>query len=212
MKQQKCIIYSIFLSIILIVVLGGCQDLFTTGLFNALQTNPENMSADQLVTYGNDVLTTGDEEKMEEVYEVVEDTLEEDPDDPELNYLAANLAAELSGFNDLLDIGNLSSYADDNDALNEIIDIIDTDILAEAAEYYQEADNNGYELNAQDNICCGIGLLLDSIGGDLDNLDTVDIDNPTPEQEEAIEFIEAGIELLSSEEFGGLIESFFASS
>ena len=195
MKSFKKMLKNIFFLsglVILLISLSNCQDLFTTNFFSFLQTDPADMSRDELIQYGWDVIAIGDEEKMAAAYNAAENMLADNPDDGELSYLAANLAIELSGLADFL----INPPQDD---VNEYKSGLDADYIMEAGDYFQTADINDIELNAVDSIYCGIGLLLYTAGGDFDIMEAIDIDSPGPGETEGASYIDAGTDVLGSD-------------
>ena len=74
----------------LLALLAGCQAVFTYSPLSFLQRDPANLPPEQQVSWAEQALASGDPQAMAQAYELVKD-------DPDQAYLAASLAAELSG-------------------------------------------------------------------------------------------------------------------
>jgi hypothetical protein len=74
----------------LVLLLAGCEAVFTTSFLSFLQRDPAKLPADQQVAWAEQALASGDPAAMAEAYELVKD-------DPDNELLAAKLALELSG-------------------------------------------------------------------------------------------------------------------
>jgi hypothetical protein len=79
----------------LVLLLAGCEAIFTASLLSFLQRDPSKLSPEQQVTWAEQALASGDPEAMAEAYELVKN-------DPDNTLLAARLALELSGVGDVL--------------------------------------------------------------------------------------------------------------
>ena len=79
-----------------LIVLIGCQAVFTFSPVSFLQRDPSKLSLDQKKTYAEDALASGDSDAMLAAYNAIKDDATGSTDG-ELNLLAAKLAMELSG-------------------------------------------------------------------------------------------------------------------
>ena len=166
-----------------LVVLAGCEMIFSTSFLTSLQREPSNMSLDQKQQYARDALASGDRDAISKAYDALRaDALASD--DGELELLAARLAMELSGLPDVINellAGNIDftqSVAANELALNALFDSLDDAYLADAAAFYMEATDatHGATLGSGDYLIAAIALLAD-IAGDPADLATVAI-NP----------------------------------
>jgi hypothetical protein len=183
--EKKAGMFTLLLVCLSVVIgLHSCQDLYTTGIFGFLQTDPEDLSRDRLIDYGWDAIGTGDEKKMQKAYDAVKEALKDDPDDAELNYLAAYCALELSGITDII-ISQPADYVAFKNGL-------DTAHIIEAGTYFDTAVQNGAALNVIDIFFCGTGLLLDTVGGDFSLLPSIDFVTPPANQQTGVAYVIAG--------------------
>lgn len=200
-KLLLCVSMS-FICLISCLLFMSCQDLFTTEIFAFMQKDPGDMDRDELIRYGWDVIATGDGEKMLAAYNAVKEMLTSTPDDGELAYLAGKLAIEMSGLGDFI-----------MDPPEDNFDLFKSELksayIMEAGEYFVVAETNESELNAIDEINCGIGLLLTIAGGDFDVMETIDIDNPDPSELTGVGYIDAGTTIVGSDFRVVLISVFF---
>ncbi len=154
-----------------LIVLIGCQAVFTFSPVSFLQRDPSKLSLDQKKTYAEDALASGDSDAMLAAYNAIKDDATGSTDG-ELNLLAAKLAMELSGVPDLLnqvlsgDIDlSASGGSSDFDAL---LAELNTSFLVEAAGFYTDADTNGANLNSTDYLLGAACILIESCTDPLD--------------------------------------------
>ncbi|MBN2444170.1 MAG: hypothetical protein JXJ04_22595 [Spirochaetales bacterium] len=186
-----------------VFMIVSCQDVFTTGLFSFMQTDPADMSRSELIRYGWDVIATGDNKKMLEAYNAVKDMYADNTDDGELAYLAAKLRIEMSGLADfMINPPDETIIAEYKSELNSVY-------IMEAADFFVIADSNDMVLNAIDKINCGIGLLLFLSGGNFTNMETVDIANPGAQEVIGAGYITEGTDSLGPDFYDLVILAFF---
>lgn len=155
----------------------GCQAVFTFAPFGFAADDPAKMPKAQLVTYGWDVIASGDRAKMTAAFNAIIPQLTAYPTDKDLWYVQANLALALSN------AGRIFTHQ------SEIITIpidplllqnyklgIDQQYLQMAGGCYLMAFTNGAQLTPVDFIFGGIGLLIDATT-DLNDIETF---TPTP--------------------------------
>jgi hypothetical protein len=83
--------------LLLVFFISGCQDIFTYGPLDFLQRDPSTLSKDQQLLYAQQALSSGKRSAMEDALDVVvNDLLPDDPTNPELYILAADLMWTLS--------------------------------------------------------------------------------------------------------------------
>jgi hypothetical protein len=170
MEKKAGIITFLLACLTAMISMPSCQDVYTTGIFGFLQTDPEELSRDRLIDYGWDAIGTGDEKKMEKAYDAVKEALKDDPDDAELNYLAAYCKLELSGITEII-ISQPADYA----AFKNGLDIAK---IIEAGTYFDTAAQNGADLNSIDSFFCGTGILLAVASGNFDDLPLAYVGSP----------------------------------
>ncbi|MFP4067390.1 MAG: hypothetical protein ACLFRR_11975 [Spirochaetaceae bacterium] len=185
------------------VLLGGCEQLFSTNAFSGLHRDPSKLSYDEQIAYGESALSSGDADVMADAYDALSESLEkEDNSDPELNGLAVELAIGGSGlkdiFSDLLEAavdGAFSNEQDLADALDDELDEVDYDYINEAVDQVDLIKANGGEVKKEQYVLVAVGLLMreaEAAGG-VENLDPTDAD-----VEEAEDFVNDAINDLDS--------------
>ncbi len=189
----------------LVFVLAGCQAIFTYSPLSFLQRDPANLPLDQKITWAENALASGDPEAMATAYAAIKD-------ESGVDYLAANLALELSGVPQLLfeviegdidystitDMENFlqqldSSYVSAagghyNDTLaNDPGSLTGTDyILGAASLLFQAADLNGGSMGA------GI-VTTDAAAFAAAGLGTMSVDDPAYEYMDQLNTFIAGL-------------------
>ena len=167
---------SITLVIVSLLVISGCERVFTTSMFESLQRDPSSYSAAQLLTYAEDALASGDEAAMASAFELLADS-----SDPETQLVAVELALGAAGLGSALTtiIAGLAAEGADpeaviTDALEGFTDA-DLELLIAAAALLDQADEFTTP-TAEQYAFTAIGLIAaaaDDAGG-IANLD------PTP--------------------------------
>lgn len=144
-----------------LLALFGCEQIFTYTPFEFLQRPLGSLTPEQQLQYGQDALESGDTGAMQDAYDV----LSGETGSGEAQYLAAELAVELSGMSDfLLEVAAgtaLLPDASDSSSLDAFItDQIDVQLFIDAAENLQNAQALGVELEPADILMGGLGLVL----------------------------------------------------
>jgi len=174
-----------------VLFLAGCEAVFTFCPVTFLQRPASSLTAEQQLEYAQDALASGDAATMESAYAALKALLDAGSTDSSTQYTASQLAMELSGAPAAL-MDALTALASGSAADLDIsaLDTIDTTLLIEAAQYLQDAKENGADLTATDYALGGLGLLLEAADGDIDNIATL----TTEEIETATDFVLQGIE------------------
>lgn len=163
-----------------ILALGGCEALFTTSPLSFLQRDPSKLSDEQKISWAEAAWASGDEEAMAEAYAAIAD-LATGSSDPELTYLAANLALELSGVPGIVDsiLADVDNLVVDTAFLDSVLASVDGGYVSAAATFFQDTMTNGPDaLTGTDLIMGTLCLVYDAAVaggaasiGDLTNLD-----------------------------------------
>ncbi|MQY76202.1 MAG: hypothetical protein GH155_01055 [Spirochaeta sp.] len=162
------------LVLLLLLLLAGCQAIFTYSPLSFLQRDPANLPLDQKIAWAENALASGDLEAMATAYDAIKD-------ESGVDYLAANLALELSGVPQLLfEVieGNIdySAITDMNDFL---ADNVDSEYVSYAAgDFWATLSNDPDSLTGTDYILGAACILFDAGGGDLATLALVDVTGP----------------------------------
>ena len=171
----------------LILLLNGCEAVFTWSPFEALQRDPANLSPDQQEQYAQDVLASGDTDAMAEAYELIAALLEENPEDGELNLLAVDLAVGASG------VGDIVSSLDPNDENADpdaILEGLNTDVLADISDHIEAAEAAGQEISDSQYVNAGAAIIAQS-ADEAGGFDNIDWEND-PDVQQAQEYAELG--------------------
>lgn len=131
----------LILILTVMILAAGCEAFFTFNVFSGLQRDPASLPPEQQVRYAEEALAGGDTEAMQAAFPLIAAQAADNPDDPELQLLAADLAIGASGVNDLIaDFDPDTATADD---LNDALSSVDTETLGEVAGYVQGAEDAG---------------------------------------------------------------------
>lgn len=134
MKKLSSVLGVIFLFLLLV----SCQQIFTFSPVSWAQRDPANLPDDQKVAYAEGVLSSGDTDAIAEAYEIINDLVSANPDDVELQLLAADLALGGSGIADAIeniDIDTLGSGS-----IEDILTGIDLDLVSASADHVVAAE------------------------------------------------------------------------
>jgi len=122
----------IVLVVATIFIYTSCQQIFTYSALEWAQRDPADLPPEQQISYAESILSSGDTEAMADAYEVIDDLLDDDPNNVDLHLLAADLAIGGSGITDAiadLDLENLDTSVED------ILATIDLDLVDAAADH-----------------------------------------------------------------------------
>jgi hypothetical protein len=131
-----------------LLLLNSCEGLFTTSLFSDLKRDPKDMSKEQLRSYGETLLSSGNREEIAGAYAALAPQLPDDPaEDPELYLLACNLALGGSGLmdsvNDLVTQamdGGLDTSGDLTELYESVLAGVDTDLIGAMVDLFGQLD------------------------------------------------------------------------
>jgi hypothetical protein len=149
----------------LIVAVSGCEALFTTSPLAFLQRDPSNLPDDQKIAWAEAAWASGDEEAMAEAYAAIAD-LADGSGDPDLTYLAANLALELSGVPGIVDsiLADVDNLVVDDALLDSVTSSVDAAYVAAAAGFFQDTILGGPDtLTGTDLIMGSLCLAYDAV-------------------------------------------------
>ncbi len=172
-------VFTALTALAVLMVLSGCEQFFTTSPIAFLGRPATAMTEGQQIEFGQDALASGDEAKMKDAYTA----LATNTDSAEAQYVAAQLAIEISGVPEylrevLITGGQLSIITDDPAAFDAYIEEqgLEPGYLAAAAENLLSAQALGVTLEPMDYMMGALGLVVEAAtqsGGELDfnNLD-----------------------------------------
>ncbi len=123
---------------ILFVLIASCQQMFTYSPVSWAQRDPSTLSDDQKITYAEDVLSSGDTKTIAEAYDLINDLVTANPDDVQLQLLAADLALGGSGIADTIENIDLDTL--DSGSIEDILSGIDLDLVSASADHVIAAE------------------------------------------------------------------------
>jgi len=143
------------LVLLLLLILAGCQAIFTYSPLSFLQRDPANLPLDQKIAWAENALASGDPEAMATAYDAIKD-------ESGVDYLAANLALELSGVPQLLFEVMEGDVAIDNQIdLENFLQQLDSSYLSAAGDHYNDTlSNDPDSLTGTDYILGAASLLF----------------------------------------------------
>lgn len=130
---------SIFLGIItLFGILVSCQQVFTYSPLSWAQRDPSTLPPKQKIAYAEGVLSSGDTAAIAKAYNLINDLTIANPNDVELQLLAADLAIGGSGISDVIDNVDLTTL--DSGSIETILTGIDLGMVSASADHIVAAE------------------------------------------------------------------------
>ena len=175
--------------IALIMLFSGCEALFTTNIFENFARDPENMSEEQLVAYGNEAVASGNRDRMTSAFEALsakvgDRDLSDDPD-------TRNTLVELGlGVTDIVSVVR-ESIEDPTGVSEQEFDAERREIARRTADIMLEADSEDFEPDRWAYAAAGVGL---AALGDGDGWEEVDWDEQDQIDSEDRDRVEALLE------------------
>jgi hypothetical protein len=180
-------IFLLNISIMLVFLLLGCQQIFTFAPFGFAADDPATLSRDRLIQYGWDVMATRDTAKITAALNAMITAIAANPTDRELCYAAANLSLYLANVATVFisppapgaTPPELAAYR------TAYLAGINVPMLEIAAGLFAQAGTppTSITLNATDNIFTAIGLLLTTTADNLTQLELITTPSLTPAQQ-----------------------------
>jgi hypothetical protein len=175
MKKFKFIV----LSVITILIYTSCQQIFTYSALEWAQRDPSDLPPAQQISYAESILSSGDTDAMADAYAVIDDLLDDDPNNVDLQLLAADLAIGGSGITDAiadLDLDNLDTSVED------ILANLDLDLVDAAADHVILAEGiDATAISTEQYLNTGLILLaraVEEVAGDFTTLNGINLDAP----------------------------------
>lgn len=190
MKNPASII-SGSLVLLLVLVLAGCQAIFTYSPLSFLQRDPANLPLEQKIAWAENALASGDPEVMATAYDAIKDV-------SDVDYLAANLALELSGVPELLfEVMEGDIDIDSTTDLDTFLGQVDEDYIVAAGGHYTDTlANDPDSLTGTDYILGAASILFKAskdTGNDIDDLTGAEVQS-------AKDFVSAGLTNLPADD------------
>lgn len=151
-----------------VLLLIGCEQLFSTNVFSGLERDPSKLSFEQQIVYARNAVASGDRKIQAKAYDALAKSLaDKNNQDPELNSLAINLAIGASGMADLLTDfltllydGSFSSSADAAASLDGKLSTLDYAYIDSAAAQIAAMKANGGTPSEQQYLLALTGLVM----------------------------------------------------
>lgn len=180
-KQWYTLRWMIILAVLpAMLMLSGCEQIFTYSPLTWAQRDPANLSTEGKIAYATGALSS-DTATMQSAFDAIVDI-----DDPDVQYLASQLAVGASGINDAIDNMVTALDAGVDPATIDAADILadlDQTYLQGAGSTLAAAEAGGVTVSDTDYILAAASLVLSSAitgGGDQAALDTVISSFPDP--------------------------------
>ncbi|HET6451502.1 MAG TPA: hypothetical protein VFI08_09330, partial [Spirochaetia bacterium] len=142
-----------------VILLAGCQAIFTYSPLSGLKQNPADMTPAQRLTYAQDALASGDTATMKTAYDAIKNDTSGDA-----QYTAAQLGIEISGVPTVLRTiaTDTSSVSSQLSSINDFITAnhLDPTYMVAAEPQLAAAAAAGLPLTDTDRAMGAIGLLL----------------------------------------------------
>lgn len=161
MKEGKKPHVPISLLILLVlVILTGCQDIFTYTPLKGLQRDPSTLSAQQRLVYAQDALASGDKNAMLAAYNAIKNDTS-----PDAVHLTAELGIELSGVPALINdaITNESTLTGSGTTIADYIAAhpgTDPALMIAGGQSIEALAAAGYDVTTNDRLLGAIGLAM----------------------------------------------------
>ena len=156
-------------ALLLFALFSGCEALFTTNLFENFARDPDNMSEEQLVAYGNEAIASGDRERMAKAFESLSEKVDgrDLSDDPETRKTLVELGL---GATDI--VGVVRDNIDDpTGASLEDFDKKRRAIARQTADIMRDADSEDFSPDRWAYAAAGVGISAVSEGESLEDIE-----------------------------------------
>ena len=168
------------LVLFVLMILTGCQNIFTYTPLKGLQRDPSTLSSEQRLVYAQDALASGDKAAMLSAYNAIKTDTSADA-----VHLSAELEFELSGVPGLINdaITNESLLTQNGATLATYIaahPATEPALMMDAGLRILALDSTGFSLGTNDRLLGAIGLALltaqvDTASYDLTNVPVADL-------------------------------------
>ena len=125
--------------VLLILLLGSCEQMFTFSPLSWAQRDPSNLSDAQKIAYAEGVLGSGDTDAMADAYNAIKDS-----SDPDVQYLASQLAVGASGLNEAVQdaLADFDEIESGSASINDYLNTINDPMLQNAVDAMALADGD----------------------------------------------------------------------
>jgi hypothetical protein len=199
-KKGKTLQWGLPLLVFLVLITPSCEQIFTYSPLSFAQRDPANLSEAQQIAYAQSILGTGaSREDLIAAYEAIADS-----SDPEVQYLASQVAVAASGINEAAETILESIDTIDQATIESILGTIDDKMLTNAVDSMDIADADSAtreNISSEDYLITAAAILLSNDLALNDttftHIDTFMSGTPTnndadPEEKAAYYLVEAG--------------------
>jgi|GEM_PF-5201491 len=161
MKEGRRPHTPVSLSILFVLmILAGCQDIFTYTPLKGLQRDPSTLSPAQRLVYAQEALASGDKNAMLAAYNAIKNDTS-----PDAVHLTAELGIELSGVPALINdaVTNESTLTGSGTSIADFINShtgLDPAMMIAGATSIDALAAAGYDVSTNDRIMGAIGLAM----------------------------------------------------
>jgi hypothetical protein len=196
-KKGKTLQWGLPLLVFLVLITPSCEQIFTYSPLSFAQRDPANLSEAQQIAYAQSILGTGaSREDLIAAYEAIADS-----SDPEVQYLASQVAVAASGINEAAEEILASIDTIDTATIDSILDGVDDNLLAGAIEamYIADGDSSTVEnIAPEDYLVTAVAVLIEA-NVDLTTVDvSAEISGATPDKGSANTYDKAAYYLQQS--------------
>ncbi|MBI9108248.1 MAG: hypothetical protein JEZ04_15970 [Spirochaetales bacterium] len=178
---MKSMIKAAVAAIFIVIVFSSCQQVFTSSVYFWAEADMSTMTADQKISYAEDLLSCGTTAELAAAFAEIFALLPDDLStaDSGLLLLAADLAVGSSGLGAAI-TGALEAVTSGGDLGATLLEAIDTTNLATAVSLIAAAEDNGADLSSEQytNAAASQLLVVAETAGGIDNLGSVAADDP----------------------------------
>lgn len=163
MKEGRRPHTPVSLSILFVLmILAGCQDIFTYTPLKGLQRDPSTLSSAQRLVYAQEALASGDKGAMLAAYNAIKNDTS-----PDAVHLTAELAIELSGVPALVNdaITNESTLTGSGTTIADYIAAhpgTDPALMVAGGQSIDTLAGAGYPVSANDRLLGAVGLAMEA--------------------------------------------------
>ena len=131
-------LYSAAGGVFFFLLLASCQQVFTYSPLSWAQRDPSTLPEAQKIAYAEGVLSSGNTAAIADAYALINDLTIANPDDVNLQLLAADLAIGGSGVGDV--IANVDLTTLDSGSIETLLSGIDLDLVSASADHVVAAE------------------------------------------------------------------------
>lgn len=160
--------------ILLVLIIASCQQIFTYSPLEWAQRDPSKLPEAQKIAYAESVLSSGNTEEIVAAYNLISEIADANPNDVDLQLLAADLALGGSGIMDAFESVDVATL--DSSTVESILSTIDLTLVEASADYVVAAEAiDPNAITPEQYLNTGLILLAKAAdeAGDFSSLNTI---------------------------------------